>query len=245
VWNHKLNFVLISSMLFLSLLLAALAFGREYSTETTEPSSEKSAVGASLPSRPAPAKAAPRAKRSAVTYSTEEIAESPSGTDPTTTGARDHTVYRTKMVPDTPHRPQAPNKPETPEGDGYYYGVVDPVVGGAMHFRPGPCLARRHGVRRAFWPGLLDTDISYSWSGNSGHGELTYWAYGYRYSWGDNRAYSDASGCYHARPAIASDPNTINGDYNPGQPSDANELLPEAPVPEVAAQPKHKAAKDG
>ena len=126
--NHKRHFVLINMIFLLGLLLTASAFGREYSTETTESATADSAVRAPRPSRPAPAKAAPRAKRSAVTYSTEDIAESPSGTDPTTTGARDHTVYRTKMVPDTPHRPQAPNKPETPEGDGYYGGGYRAVV---------------------------------------------------------------------------------------------------------------------
>jgi hypothetical protein len=239
--NHKWHFVLTSVILFFGLLLATLAFGRDYSSEPVESSAE-----AAGPSHRVPTKASPQVKRSVVTYSTEDISESPSETEAhtTVTSTRDHTVPRTRMVPDTPRKPETPNMPETPEGDGYYYGGVDPVVGGTMHFRPGPYLARRHGVRRAFWPGLLDTDISYSWSGNSGHGELTYWPYGYRYSWGGNPAYSDAPGCYHARPAIASEPNTTNRDYKPDQPSDANELLPEVPVPEVAAQPKHKAVKD-
>ena len=228
-WNHKRHFV-VSMMFFIGLLLAASVFGNEYSTEPTEPATPDSAVRASRPSHSVPTKTPPRAKRSAVTYSTEDIAEIPSGTDPTTTGARDYAVYRTKMVPDRPHKPEAPNMPETPKGDGYYSGG-DPIVGGTMRIRPGPYLAGRHCGRRAFWSGLWDTDISYSWFGNSGGGELTYWPYGYRYLWGDNPAQSDASDWDQAWPVMESDPNTIHdhdsicspediqaSDCSPGQP---------------------------
>ena len=258
--NRKRHFVLIGMMFLLGWLSAALAFGREYSTEPTEPSETGPAVEATEPSRPAPAKVSPQAKRSVVIYSTEDIAESPSETGPTTTGTRDHTVHRTRMIPDMPHRPEVPNVPDAPEGDGYYCGGY-PIVGGAMHIRPGPYLAGwrscSDGDEGQFWPGLLDTDISYSWSGNSGGGELTYWPYGYRYSWGDDPAYSDALGSDQARSAMESDPNTTDGDYTSynstedirlpdygsAQPSDANEMLPD--VSEAAAIPKHKAAKDG
>lgn len=253
MWNHKRHFVIISVMSFLGLLLAVSAFGREYSTEPTEPSAAKPA---SRPPRPAPAKVSPQAKRSAVTYSTEGIAESPSETDPdaTTTGARDHTVSRTRMVPGMPYRPETPNVPDVPEGDGYYNGGYQPV-GGTIHIRPGPYLAGRRGVRRPFWPGLWVTDISYSWSGNSGGGEFAYC--GYHYSWGDNPAASDASGCDQVPSVVESEPKTRNDYTSSGdedirhsdnwsiQPSDANELPPDASASEVTVQTNPKAAKDG
>ena len=260
--NHKRHFVLISRMFFLGLLLAALAFGHggrmEYTSEPTELSSEKSAVGASEPSRPATAKPVPQSKWSAVTYSTEDIAESPAGTDQgaTTISTRDHKVYRTRMVP---RRPESPNASETPEvvdsGGGY------PAVDGELHIRPyGPYLAGRRsysqGDRGWFWPGLLGIDLSYSWSGDSGSGEFAYC--GYRYAWGDNPAYHDDFGFYQSNSVMVSDPNATNGDYTtystedihpsdyrPAQPSAANELPPDVPVSEAAAKPKRKAAKDG
>jgi hypothetical protein len=250
--NHKRHYILISMMFFLCLLLAALTFGREYSTETMETSTEKSAP---RPSRSSPTKASPQTKRSAVTYSTETITEGLSGedSDATTTGTRDHTVSRTRMVPREPRRPQTPNVPKAPEA--VDYGGDYPVVGGSLHIRPGPYLAPRCGVRRAFWPGLWDADISYSWSGDSGRGEFTYWPYGYRYSWG-GAVDSDDSGHYQALSKMESEArnqrnDTLSGDGDihssdnrPVHLSDANELPQDMPVSEAAAQPRHKAAKD-
>ena len=250
--NHKWHFVLISVMFFLDLLLAASAFGQDYSSEPADDPPAHFVGRASEPSRPATAKPRPpSSKRSAITYSTEDIAENPSGTDPvaTTASTRDYKVHRTKMVP---RRPETSEVPETPEvvdpGGGY------PAVDGELHIRPyGPYLAGRRscsqGERDWFWPGLLGIDLSYSWSADSGSGEFGY--YGYRYAWGDNLAYSDDSGYYQAHSMMESDPNAINGnfttystedirpsDYGPSRPSEANESPADASVPEATVKPK-------
>jgi len=258
MWNHKRHFVLISATFFLGSLLAVLTFGQDYSSEPADHSPARSVGRASEPPRPAIAKPVPQSKRPAMTYSTEDIAESPAGTDPgtTTTSTYDHKVYRTRRVP---RRPDSPNVPETPE-------VVDsgggsPVVdGGAMILRPYRHLAHQRLCSDGeldgwFWPGLLGIDLSYSWSGDSGGGELTYC--GYRYLWGDNPDYRDDSGCCQAHSVMASDPNATDGDYTtystedirpsdyrPRRPSEANGPPLDVTVSETASKSESKVSKN-
>ncbi len=247
--NRKQYFVLTTVSFFLG--GAMFVFGADYSTD--------SAAGPTGRPRPAAAKKAPQARRPSTSYSTEDITPAPTVTNPntTTTSTRNHKDGRTKTAP---HRPAAPNRPKSPDAakaaDGGGYPTVD---GGTMNLYSYPYLAGRDlcsgGDRDGFWPGLLGIDLSYSWSGDSGGGEFN-WC-GYRYAWGDDPAYSDASDDYQAHLAVVSDPNATKGDYitystkdsrptnyryGPTPLSDANELPPDA-----TERPKRKvkAAKDG
>jgi len=241
VWNHDRHFVLIGMIFSLGLFPAISALGREYSTEPTELSEAKPAVGVVGPSHPAPAKVPPQPKRSAVSYSTENMAESPSGTDPNavTAVAQEYIVSRARMVPRIP----AGHRPGAPEGD-VCCGGGYPVVGGTLRIRPGPYLAGWYGARRVFWPGLWDTDISYSWAGNAGGGDLIFGPYGYRYSWGSDVVGSDAFDCDQSGSAVESDPNTSHVDDIAVQSEDANEPPRDVPVHGASTETKHYMTKD-
>jgi hypothetical protein len=92
----------------------------------------------------------------------------------------------------------------------------------------------------------MDMDVSYSWSGNSGGGEFTYWPYGYHYSWGNK----DTFGEDRARMAIESESNVISRNYTTystedirplderlHQSNDANEPPPQASMESFIDKP--------
>jgi len=256
MWNHKRHFVLISMMFFLGFLLAASSFGQDYSSVPADDLPDHSVGRASEPSCPATAKPVLQAKRSAVTYSTEDTEGSPDGTGPdaTTTGTRNHKVCQTIKVPNR-IRLRRPETPEVVDSGGGY-----PAMDGTLHILTyGPYLTGRRSHLQGdwgwLWPGLLGIDLSYSWSGDSGSGEFAYC--GYRYAWGNNLACSDDSGDYQAHSVMESDPNTINGNYTtystedirssdcrPGQPSEANEWLPDTIVSEAVSKSESEAFKN-
>ena len=257
--KHKQEFILIAMVLFTSSLLTVFVFGQNYTSEPADRTSK--------PSRPATAKTPPRAKRSVTIYSTEDVADSPSRTDSnaTTTSTRDHKVHRTRTIPrrpETPNRPESPNSPKSPDtAKAADYGDYPAVDGGTINLHSYPYFADRDSYQNSngdygggFWPWILGIDLSYSWFGGSGGGEFAYC--GYRYSWGDNPAYSDASGDYQIHSAMESDPNTTNGNYTTDstkgarssdcrhRPSPPNEPLPDAPVSDAAEKPEPQASRD-
>ncbi|OQY06009.1 MAG: hypothetical protein B6I25_04810 [Planctomycetales bacterium 4572_13] len=251
--TNKYELILITVLFLVGSLPVSVVFGANYSTESAADSPGRP----SKPSRPKTAKKAPQARQSPTIYSTEKTTPALVEKDPntTTTDTGDPKAYHAKTVRREPAAPDRPRSPKAADCNGY-----PSVDGGSIALRPYPYLMGRDSCsgidRDGFWPGLLGIDLSYSWSGDSGGGQFD-WC-GYRYTWGDDPAYRDASGFYQARSTAASDPNTTQGDYaidstedsrlpddrySPSPFSDANELRQDVPVPE---RPKHKAkaAKD-
>jgi hypothetical protein len=211
---YKRHFVLMNGSAFLCCFM--LAFGREYTSEFTE-------IPAAQP------------ERLSLTYSTEDIVEVATATEPNAMTFSTSEVDQTETFPRMTNTPKAPNLPKSPENAGYDTGY--PAVAGELYIRPyGPYLAGRRrcsaGDWGRFWPGLWGMNIFYSWSANSGRGEFAYWPYGYYYSWGDN----PASDFCQDFPETESDPNA----YGPDQPGDANGLLPEPLISGVKTESKDR-----
>jgi hypothetical protein len=83
-----------------------------------------------------------------------------------------------------------------------------------------------------YWPFLWGINLSYSWSGNSGHGEFEYWPLGYSYPWGSSSDDSDDFVYRQGQSTMGADPNI------PDHPVDANELPLEPLISKVKTESK-------